>query len=366
MFFRERPVAQGLPSAPELNLLSILKGNCMNTRLCMIAVFSIVLLFRSTANSQWKGEFDRTDEAIAKGEDLVLQFSQGPHHLPKRWAAVVVYSSQTTPDDPDFRITTGYSYHAEDKKSGVRVSSARHVFKQPQANGEAGLGSFPQEWNAWRKGNEYLITEFKEWKKYEESNKARQFFIHPYCAPFLDPTNLEVDRSDTYIEQLFFATRYSSLGLREDKKHAVSIWGPRQPSEKARGSVVLRFDNESNRPTEIFFAFHPKWDPLKFASMPFQITSRRSIKWKKFEFGEQAEGDSENKDKGKDLEQWLPVEVELNLTSIEGRSEELNSKVFWKFYDDVPDSAFLNPLKHPFLMVQFDGSEVAKIDKDAN
>ena len=129
--------------------------------------------------------------------------------------------------------------------------------------------------------------------------------------------------------------------------------------------MILRFDNESNRPTEIFYAFHPKWDPLKFASMPFQVTARRSIKWKKFEFGEPAEENSKNKDKGKDLEQWLPVEVDCNVTSIEGGREELSSKVFWKFYDEVPDSAFLNPLKHPFLMVQFDGSEVAKIDKDA-
>lgn len=338
----------------------------MNVRSCLFAISCSLLLFESKASAQWKGEFDRSAEAIATGEELVLQFSQGPYRLPDRWAGVVVYSSQTTPDDPGFRITDGYSYHAEDKKSRVRVSSAKYVSKQPQGFGDAGLGSFPQEWNVWRKGNEHLVTEFREWKKYGDSSKRQQFFIHPYCAPFVHPLNLETDKNETYIEQLFFATRYSSLGLREEAQHIVSLWGPREPADEARGSVVLRFDKESKRPTEMSFAFHPKWDPVKFASMPYQTTLRRQIKWKKFDVGILGKEDSTREAKESESEQWLPVEVACSVTSIEGESEELASKVFWKFGEEVPDSAFLNPLEHPFQKVQFEGSGIAKIDKEAN
>ena len=75
--------------------------------------------------------------------------------------------------------------------------------------------------------------------------------------------------------------------------------------------------------------------------------------------------DSTRKAKEIEAEQWLPVEVACSVTSIEGESEELASKVFWKFGEEVPDSAFPNPLEHPFQKVQFEGSGVAKIDKEA-
>ncbi len=50
----------------------------MNVRSCLFAISCSLLLFESKASAQWKGEFDRSAEAIATGEELVLQFSQGP------------------------------------------------------------------------------------------------------------------------------------------------------------------------------------------------------------------------------------------------------------------------------------------------
>jgi hypothetical protein len=342
----------------------------MSSRFQLVTTFALLLgISRSSAAlAQWKGTFDRSAEAVAVGEDLVLQFSQGAYHLPNRWAGIIVYASESTPDDPQFRLTTGYSYHAEDKKLGMRVSTHKYVSKQPQINGEEGLGGFPQSWGAWRSKNEYVVKEFSKWKAYEDSLKGPQFFVHPYCAPILNPTTLERNRTETHIEQMYFAIKISSLGIREEKDHTVLLWGPKEASDKPSGSRLLRFDNESKRPTEMSYAFHPKWDPIKFASMPSQVTSRISVKWKRFDTEKTDEEDpkkTKRKDQSQDSEQWLPIEVIYNVTSLEGECEELTAKVFWKFGEDVPDGVFHDPRKHPFTMVQFDGVNVANVDKEA-
>jgi hypothetical protein len=341
----------------------------MRSRSQPVTLFALLvaILSSTAALAQWKGTFDRSDEAVARGEDLVLQFSQGAYHLPNRWAGIIVYASESTPDDPQFRLTTGYSYHAEDKMKGLRVSTHNYVSKQPQINGEEGIGGFPQAWGAWRSKNEYVVKEFSKWKAYEDSMKGPQFFTHPYCAPILDPTDIERNRTETFFEQVYFGTRISSLGIREEKDHTVLLWGPKEASSRASGSRLLRFDNESKRPTEMTYAFHPKWDPVKYASMPSQVTMRISVKWKKFEIKEaNEEGFQKTKDKRQtqDSEQWLPAEVTSNVTSVEGRCEELHSKVYWKFGEDVPDSAFHDPRKQPFTMVQFDGVNVKNVDDE--
>jgi hypothetical protein len=169
---------------------------------------------------------------------------------------------------------------------------------------------------------------------------------------------------------VYFATRISSLGIREEKDHTVLLWGPKEASAKACGSRLLRFNNESKRPTEMSYAFHPKWDPLKFASMPSQVTMRISVKWKRFDIETEKTDEedfrkSKRKDQSQDSEQWLPIEVTSNVTSVEGLCEELTAKVFWKFGEDIPDGAFHDPRKHPFTMVQFDGVDVTNVDEEA-
>ncbi|MEQ1826582.1 MAG: hypothetical protein ABL921_11580 [Pirellula sp.] len=299
-------------------------------------VFTVLSLlvacdFANGQDRKQKIEIADSDE-IERGERLILEVARQQQLLPNRWAALIQYRVETTPDAPEYRLLKGSSYIVEDKRSDARVMRRFHSDGQ-RDNGT--ISAFEETSIDWQRGQEKLKRADDKW-----------VVLHPgEQRPHLDPFQLWYTNSMSFtrgtrnlsVELVFLASVRSCLTSTARKGRIDTLFGTASPRDLAV-TFAVSHDSKTEMPVEVVLRLYRPWDPKKLDAKNTLI-QRTSATWAAVP----------------QYEMFVPIEVHSNWMN----SESLEAKftVKWLFDQDVPDWAFVDPRVEKLEYLKFTDSK---------
>ena len=297
------------------------------------AVISLMVLVVDSAASQDLASLDFTsEESVARGEDLMLELSRQRQMLPRRWACLIQYRVETTPDSEEYARIKGTSYIAEDRDIGIKVR------RRKEAANNGTPGDFYQDFFDWQSKSESIYRDDDTWVRTPPGK------IRPHFDPFMlctaTSTILDDGVTEDRVEVVFLGLR-SCLGSRIVKEGTESVWGLPRPRKERGGAFFVLHDRKTGMPVEFRSRLYETWNPSKLEGKSKLITSV-STKW----------------EESKSHEINLPVEVNASWTNAEALEASFELK--WMFEKDVPDSAFVDPRTEKLVIPVFPGQRIQK------
>ena len=294
----------------------------------------------SLAPGQSPSSYDASsDEAIERGETLILDVARQRELLPSRWACTIDFTVDSTPDAASFMHIKGRSFVAKDKALDVHV---RYTDKMDSQVGEEGLSDWETVQVDWSKSKEHLVYEDGSWVV------ARPVQIREHLDPFMlfmaNSGSLRKGLPEDLFETVFFGFR-SCLGSRETKKGVETVWGGNKRENNPSSAWFILHDPKIGMPVDFESRFYDLWDPADLKKK-HKLIQKSTTTWIV----------------DKSLNVTLPIEVQSNWMNND-ESLEAVFKMTWLFDNDVPDTTFSDPRSERLIIpIGEKGIEPRKIE----
>jgi hypothetical protein len=315
---------------------------------CQLAFLLVVV---ASAQDTFKSDLPE-EEAILRGEDLILEVIRQRDKLPNRWAALVDFRVEATPDADQYLLIEGSSFLSEDKLLKRKVGCRKQREYQQESDG---FGDFPTRVFDWQSGSERLsITNEKV--EHLPAGVIRQH-LDPYMLWIVGSTSFAEGVTENFAEFVFFGTPRKCIGSKELRRKGdiESIWtGPKINMINRRNVQIwndmhLAHDRELKMPIELTTTIFESSSQRKDGSYEGKVWDRTSAKWIRNE----------------KYDVVLPTTVQSNWLE-NGESLEASFLVRWLFDEGVPDETFTDPRSGKIVIPKFPPSEneLSKIESD--
>jgi hypothetical protein len=295
----------------------------------LIPLFFVGMVFGQSEASKSDGQ---STADIEEGERLTLELVSMRQGLPTRWAAIIKYQAESTPDAETYQLIKGVSYVAEDRTQKIKVQRRKETDVAIE-------GNFPMDRYNWSSDSEQMVRIINKWLLQRTQIPVKDQFIDPYMLGLSSAYTLSLGMRPDFVETHFFSEGLFCVGSTEIPNGRKVVWAVERPSnktEKVRAVFTIVF--EDGLPVDYETRFYPKWEPNN-PKFPSRLANKTSTTWKRIE----------------DLKISVPVEVLGNWSEYEGEEGSLDVQmtVSWLFGDDVPDDAFSDPRVKPPIIPKF-------------
>ena len=310
----------------------------------LVCIFAFFVPLIGVANAQEVSKSDLPeDEAVERAETLILEVSKQRDMLPKRWAAMVDFRIESTPDAEQYLLVEGSSFHAEDKtlERKVRLRKQREY-----QNDSSGFGDFPSEQFDWQSKTEHLSIENDKIELVPPG--VRRLHLDPFMLWLASSTCILEEIPANYAEFLFFAANRKCGGSWEDRRtrNIVSVWttakinAMHQKDVKLWTQVHVIHDKVLKMPIEFDITLFDSSKIMKSGKHQGQLCVRTSANWIKNE----------------KYDIVLPTTI---LSNWMGNDESLEAlfSVRWLFEGEVPDDTFTDPKTGKIVIPKFPPSD---------
>jgi hypothetical protein len=315
--------------------------------------FILEIVVSANAQETFKSDLPE-DEAILRGEDLILEVTRQRDRLPLRWAALIDFRVEATPDAENYLLVEGSSFLTEDKLLNRKVCCRKQREYQQDSDG---FGDFPTQSFDWQSKSEHLSIA-NDRIELLPAGVIRQH-LDPFMLWLVGSSCLTEGVKENYAELIFFGTSRKCMGSRESfrSKDIESTWTTakidaqdrKRKDAKVWTSMQVLHDRDLKMPIELSISVFDSSSQRKDGSYEGKLSDRTSAKWIKNE----------------KYDVVLPTTVHSNWLG-SGESLEASFLVRWLFDEDVPDETFTDPRTGKIVIPKFPPSEneLSKIESD--
>ena len=306
----------------------------MTKKILFAALLWAHLLCFASAQQLFKSDLLQ-DDAIERGEQLILDSGNQRELMPNRWAALIQYEVNSTPDAEFYMTIHGTAYTAVDKELGIIVLRRKQSDQQPDENGQ--LGDWPTSSFDWQSKNEKIMQSDNNHNIWIPTKPGLQ-------RPHFDPFVLWLSASDclekgasgeVFLLAFYGVGRTCITSVKRKDGNIESVWSHSKPRKGIVVPLSVLHDAKFGMPIEFESTLCTNWDPKK----PFErgkTLQRLSTRWENIA----------------EYRVNVPVEVHSNWMA---NDESLEAKftIKWLFENNVPDDAFIDPRKGKIKIPSF-------------